>query len=384
MENNIAFNPFKIVNQLFLYSAIVLLFFIPGCSKNTPEVTQASPGLTKTKNFTSADATKAYTDFNTAFYSPNDKLYYSTTEKKDIGSVWTQAIYWDMAMNAYERTKDPKYLTLISDIYDGGAKRYDNYNWNNTTPWVIYDDMMWWVIALNHAYELTGDTKYLNTAKAGFARVWNGSYDPANGGMWWDFNHTGKNSCINYPTVIAAMKLFKNTSDATYLDKAKSIYSWSRNNLFNTGTGRVADNKIGNNPGYTDYTYNYGTCIGAAMLLYKQTNEVSYLNDAKLAANYVKNTMCNTNGILPAEGDFNEQGVLKAILAQYLVLLNAAAPDAGYATWIDSNLNSAWANRDQARGIMYRNYAVLCPTGIVQSYESSSAVAFMQLFPPIP
>ncbi len=83
MENNIAFNPFKIVNQLFLYSAIVLLFFIPGCSKNTPEVTQASPGLTKTKNFTSADATKAYTDFNTVFYSPNDKLYYSTTEKKD-------------------------------------------------------------------------------------------------------------------------------------------------------------------------------------------------------------------------------------------------------------------------------------------------------------
>jgi predicted alpha-1,6-mannanase (GH76 family) len=240
---------------------------------------------------------------------------------------------------------------------------------------------MWWVIALSNAYEITGNTVYLEKAQTGFDRVWKGSYDPVKGGMFWDFKHSGKNACINYPTVIAAMKLYKITKNDAYLSKAKEIYAWSRSNLFNQESGRVADHKVGdNNPGYTDYTYNSGTCIGAAVLLYQATNSKAYLDDAQLCAAYVKNVMSDSNGILPAEGDWNEQGVLKSILAQYLITLLREAPQDKYAQWINNNINSAWQNRDQVRGIMHRNYKILCPTGTVQSYESSSAVAFMQLF----
>lgn len=364
---------------IFCISIITL-----ACGKGKTDIGQASPSLTQKKPFTSADATIAFDSFNANYYSANDKLYYSTTEKKDIAAIWTQAIYWDMVMNAYQRTKNPKYLKMINDIYDGGFTRYDGYNWDNKTVWFIYDDMMWWVISLTNAYQLTGNTAYLDKAKSGFENVWNGSYDPVKGGMFWDFKHSGKNACINYPTVIAAMKLYNITKNEAYLSKAKDVYAWSRNNLFNTSTGRVADNKIGDNgPGYSDYTYNHGTCIGAAMALYQSTNSQTYLADAMLCANYAKNTMSDSEGILPAEGDWNEQGVLKAILAQYLVKLLPVDSQNQYVKWIDNNINLAWQNRDQVRGIMHRNYKIPCPTGTIQSYESSSAVAFMQLFNPM-
>jgi len=193
---------------------------------------------------------------------------------------------------------------------------------------------------------------------------------------------TGKNACINYPTVIAAVRLYQITKDTTYLSKAKSIYAWSKANLFNAASGQVADHKIGNNPpGYQDYTYNQGTAIGAGVMLYDVTKDSSYLADAKLAADYTQNNMC-VDGILPAEGDFNEQGVLKAIFGQYIMMLIKDGGQNQYLSWIQKNVNTAWTNRDKARNLTYRNYAVPCPTGIIQSYEASSGVTLMQICPP--
>ncbi|WP_295768978.1 glycoside hydrolase family 76 protein [uncultured Mucilaginibacter sp.] len=368
--------------QLFIVFASI---HAASCSKGGDNVDNPKPvPETKGEYYSTADATTAFNAFNTAYYSANDKLYYSTTERKDIGAIWTQAIYWDMAMHIYERTKDQTYYNLVTDMYDGGFKRYDGYNWDNTTTWFIYDDMMWWVISLARAYNITKNETYLTKAKAGFERVWNGSYDPIKGGMFWDFKHSGKNACINYPTAIAAMRLYQITKDEQYLNKAKSIYNWSRENLFDISNGRVADHKIGNNnPGYEDYTYNQGTCIGAAVMLYEVTKEQKYLDDANLAARYTQQRMSDSQGILPAEGDYNEQGVLKAIFAQYLAQLAKVYPEGNYDKWAVMNANYAWNNRDLARNIMHRNYKVPCPKGVVQSYESSSAVAFMQLFTPV-
>jgi predicted alpha-1,6-mannanase (GH76 family) len=271
---------------------------------------------------------------------------------------------------------------MINDIYQGGYNRYDHFNWNNKTVWFIYDDMMWWIISLARAHQITGNADYLSNAVAGFQHVWDNSYDATNGGMWWDFNHTGKNSCINFPTVIAAMTLYKITGDKTYLDKAKSVYSWGVTNLYDNTTGRVADNNVNGNKGWSDYTYNLGTFIGAAVMLYKETGEQSYLDNAKLAADYTQKTMSDKDGILPAEGDWNEQGVLKAIFGHYIMTLITDAKQQQYLPWIRKNINTAWGNRDASRGITYRNYKVACPGGIVQSYEASSAVEMMQVCPP--
>src|SRR5438105_13669050 len=92
-----------------------------GCSKKTTAVTTTP---LKPVSFTANDATAAFNTFNTYFYNPTAKLYYSTTEKSAIGAIWTQAIFWDIAMDAFKRTNDAAYLQLVKDIYQGGFNRY--------------------------------------------------------------------------------------------------------------------------------------------------------------------------------------------------------------------------------------------------------------------
>lgn len=332
--------------------------------------------------YTSEDATTAFEAFNEEFLNKEANLYYSTSERNGLGSIWTQAIYWDIIMDTYLRTDKPEYYTMITDVYQGAYDQYAGFNYENTEEWFIYDDIMWWVISLSRGYEITGNEEYLQNSIAGFERVWEGSHDPDRGGMYWDFAHSGKNACINYPTVIAAMKLYEITGDEEYFNKAKSVYEWSRNNLFQESTGRVADNSIRGNPGFSDYTYNQGTAIGAAVELYNATGNEAYLNDANLAADYTKNVMSNDEGILPAEGDWNEQGVLKAIFARYLMKLVEDGGQDQYESWLRKNANVAWHNRDKSRDIMFRDYDVPCPKGNIQSFEASSAVGIMQVVPP--
>ncbi|MBS1563341.1 MAG: alpha-1,6-mannanase, partial [Bacteroidetes bacterium] len=238
--------------------SLIITASLLSCGKSggsTPSPVDTS-GNTGSVSFTANNATSAYNDFNTYLYSPSMKLYYRASDKSGIGAIWTQAIYWDMAMNAWKRTKDAKYRQLIDDIYQGGAAQYANYDWRNQDKWFIWDDMMWWIIALARAYETTGDQKFLDNAKAGFNFVWNGdpsinrvgSFDPATGGMEWAWKQRGKTACINYPTVVGAMTLYNITKDQQYVDKAKTVYAWARKNLFDTTLGKVADNRVDNNP----------------------------------------------------------------------------------------------------------------------------------------
>ena len=179
----------------FYTSFIALGFACMSCSKPyqmpAPQSLKPVP-VVQTTNFTLADADVAYTAFNNYFYNPTTKLYYNATDRSGIGAIWTQAIYWDLAMDVYERKKSDPQLKMITDIYAGGASQYDNYNWNNQTTWFIYDDMMWWVTALARANQLTGNAAYLQNSIAGFNHVWAGSYDPVDGGMFWDFQHRQK------------------------------------------------------------------------------------------------------------------------------------------------------------------------------------------------
>src|SRR5690625_6384346 len=90
---------------------------------------------------------------------------------------------------------------MIHDVYQGGYDQYDGYNWQNEIEWFIYDDIMWWVISLARAYEITGEEVYLEKSITGFDRVGEGSYDPEQGGMYWDLHHSGMKACINYPKI---------------------------------------------------------------------------------------------------------------------------------------------------------------------------------------
>lgn len=378
---------------LFCSLAIVALSFFTGCSEKNDDKPYV-PNYDVVPQFTSADADTAYSAFNRYLFDPSRKLYYRDTGKPDaVGAIWTQAIYWDITMNAYKRTKSAQTRQMIEDIYTGCGAHYANYDWN-TRPdvWFIYDDIMWWVISMARAYEVTGDQKYLDHSISGFHRVWYGapgidagSYDPVDGGMFWDWHDAakGKMACINYPTVIAAMTLYNITKDNDYLNKAKEIYQWAHDNLFDSRNGRVADSKHGSNsPDWTLHTYNQATCIGAAVMLYKATGEQHYLDDAVLTADYTKNTMSAPLSILPYENG-EEQGVYNAILGQYMIRLIEDCNKPEYLPWLRRNINYGWKNRDVTRKLTTKNYIIPCPTNeAISVYDASSIVGLMQVCPP--
>lgn len=372
-------------NILFVF---VLLFV--SCSKEseTLEDTKGTPVVLK--DFTSQDATIAIDAFNNQYFNTTLQIYYTYSNKDGVAAIWTQAIYWDMLMNAYKRTNDRKYYNLMEQFYQGGYHYYDKYNWNNPVVWFIYDDIMWWVISFARAYEITNNQTYLDYSISGFNRVWfgspgvdNGSYDSENGGMYWGWksDQRGKTACINYPTVIAAATLYNITKDEEYLNKAKEIYAWSRNTLFNTNNGMVADHKVGTNPtNWTLHVYNQATCIGAAVLLYNITKENRYLNDAVLAADYTKNNMSDSKGILSFENGI-EQGIYAAIFSQYIIRLIEDCNQTQYLDWMRYNANKGWANKD-SRNLTYKDFNSPCPSGVIEVYDASACPSIMQVIPP--
>lgn len=332
----------------------------------------------------------ALDSFNAHFLNPQG-LYSASTEKKDLAAIWTQAIYWDMAMNAYKRSGSSEYAALIERIYEGGYRRYDGYNWDNTKEWFIYDDIMWWVISMARAYELTSDPKYLGHAILAFERVWKGSpgvedegsWDSRAGGMFWGWKHDqrGKTACINFPTAIAGATLFNITRDSSFLNRGLAAYQWGHQTLFDTKTGRVADHKVGQNPtNWTTQLYNQATFIGAGVLFYQITGEDTYLQDAMRAADHVKNDMSDASGLLPFKNGI-EQGIYAAIFAQYIIRLIEDGKQPQYLPWLRHNIGTAWANRDRRRLLTHKDFDTACPAGSLEVYDASAAVALMLVMP---
>lgn len=332
--------------------------------------------------YTLADATKMFEAFNNYYFNKDKNLYYKTTYRTELAVGWTQAIYLYMVMDAYQRTDNEKYLDLVEKLYKGAKGKYSGFYWPDVkwkNRW-IYDDMMWWVIGLARAYQITGKQKYLETAIEGFDFVWSESYDAENGGMIWSWKSTGKTACINYPTVIGAIRLYNITGDKSYLSKAKKIYSWARKNLFQESTGRVADNtQVNAEPVFQDYTYNQGTLIGAAYMLYTATGNQMYMEDAIAAADYTKYTMSNSNGILPKET--GEGGLFKTIFIHYMTMLIKQGDQTQYMSWMQKNAEVVWSNRAKSRNLMCTDYTVTCSKVKLSSYEASSGVELLLVIP---
>ena len=383
--------------------------------------------LDNSRNIYKADTKQPNADHRGNGYRDNDV-------SGCAAAIWCQAIMYDMVINAYNRAKGEgdaarmsKYKALHNKLYNGEKSHYVNFdfdNCNTNTGWFVYDDIMWWTCALARAYETFGTQTYLILSEKSFCRVWygsakvgdDGSYaDPARfsgtagGGMFWEWQpidnpkpHKAgdfRSACINFPTVIAACLLHQLVPEGRtpptsahptrqtkewYLEKAKEVYAWADGTLVNSN-GRVADGIHGGGPEYTDHLYNQATYIGASCLLYKLTNEISYLTKARKAADYVMSNMC-TNSILKYETGY-EQGIYAAIYAQYIKMLIydcglSEAMVKKYMTHIQKNIEKAYTTRDKTRGIQMGSFSkTTTANDVVESYGASGMPALMLMFP---
>ncbi len=280
-----------------------------------------------------------------SFEGRSDRYFFNKmSQQADLGTsdYWPQAHAIDVITDAYTRTKDQKYYRMF-DLWRQGMPRF-NFDARKGRrmgdPWwnAFVDDMEWHSLALIRIYEVTGETLYLNKARQLYADwIWTqwGPEDeaPWYGGITWKTDVSkSKNACSNGPAAIIAARLAqfasvdasndKNKSAAEYQDEALKIYQWERKNLWDSETGAVFDNmnregKIGR----FSLSYNQGTFIGAAVELFRLTEDRSFLDDAVLTARYTTGSMSRRNrGLLP-DSSGGDGGLFNGIFYRYLANL---------------------------------------------------------------
>ncbi len=354
--------------------------------------------VTSAKSDRVSNADIAMNAYIKALYDPNAKYFYYDTTHTKYNDFWMEAISWDIVMDAYQRNPQKlMYRRMIDDVYNGFMAHNDPIDQgmstacNTSQPFKLADtyndDIGWWAKASMRAFNITHESHYLNCAKRLFDLIY-GSWDTSSygGGIWWtspsqdgSAKPTQKNVATNAPAVITAVGLSIALSDRSYLTKAESIYDWMKSKLTD-GSGMVYDNYDSGTLHMWQFTYNYGTFIGAADTLYKATKNSSYLTDAKNIANKSLSNV-TTLGVLKDEG-LGDGGGFKGIYARYLAELATTYHQSQYLRFLQMNAAVAWSSRRKSDNLVGNNWTVApAPTDTIQTHVAGSAVAILQLVP---
>jgi predicted alpha-1,6-mannanase (GH76 family) len=281
----------------------------------------------------------------------------------------------EMVLDAYERTKKPEQAEMFAKLFRGFLADHGA-TWEKNA---FNDDIMWMVIACARGHLLTGREEYLKAAKANFDLCYARAASPdLGGGLWWKTDQRSKNACVNGPAAIAACLLGKATKDDAYLAKAKEIFQWEREHLFDPATGRVFDNvNIRGRVSRMALTYNQGTFVGAADLL-------GDADDARLAANFTKDHLCR-DGFLPPAGENGDGGGFNGIGVRWIArFAKGHGEEAAFGPWLRKNADAAWAARRASDNLCWCRWPEPTPDHLRTSWGCSSAVVLLQVAPPEP
>jgi rhamnogalacturonyl hydrolase YesR len=144
-----------------------------------------------------------------------------------------------------------------------------------------YDDNAWVALALVEAYEATKDAKYLEQSKKTYDFVLSGEDTVLDGGIYWhEGDKNGKNTCSNGNSIVIALKLYDATKDAKYLETAKRLYKWAER-FRDPADDLYWDNQRPDGSfEKTKWTYNTALMIRAECLLYETLKDKRYLEHA--------------------------------------------------------------------------------------------------------
>jgi len=334
-------------------------------------------GLTASA-FTTSDANTIFTAYNNAFAVGG---YYP--------GWWTGAEEIEMAEDAYDNSPTLARRTIVSNACAQFISHHGS-NWTAAGPYFnsFNDDICWAVLAFTRGYLITGDSNFLNVAKSNwdamYARAWETNF--TGGGLWWNTDNTFKNAAVNGPAAIGACMLYSIYGDSSYLDKARAIYAWERRVLFNAGNGAIADGiNLGNtSPSGGATTYNQGTFIGAANLLYRITGQSFYYQDAILAGKFTQNNMSSGAGIMPQYSSGTDLSGFNGIFARWMGRF-ARDQDlwTAFGPWLTTNANAAWSVRNPDN-LAWQKWATPMGTNAADAWGCSASVVIMQVADPSP
>jgi rhamnogalacturonyl hydrolase YesR len=224
---------------------------------------------------------------------------------------------------------------------------YQDYVYSEKVSSRFYDDNEWVAIAYLDAYNRTHKEKYLRVSKMIYQFILSGIDTAAGGGAYWkEGDKASKNTCSNGPAILVALQLYKITKDKAYLNNALSLYKWVNAHL-QAPEGVYYDNitipslKIGQ----ATYTYNTGTMLQAAVLLYQITNNKKYLAEAERVADAGKKHFF-INGRLPGNYWFN------AVLLRGYMELYKVDKNKGWINFFKEDADAIWQTERDANNMV--------------------------------
>jgi len=333
-----------------------------------------SCGVPAARAFTSVDADTLLEAHTRAFYREKDgRAWFAKNTEGGKADFWTRAEQMEMVLDGYERTARAQQLVMFTNLFRGFLADHGT-NWSRNE---FNDDIMWMVIACTRAHLLTGNPEFRDVARTNFNLCYaRAASTNLGGGLWWKTDNRSKNACVNGPGAIAAFLLGQATGERAYLTKATNIFLWERATLFDPTTGRVSDN-IGTNGRLARFalTYNQGTFVGAANLL-------GFTNDARLAATFTMNQLCN-DGYLPAAGEDGDGGGFSGIAVRWIArFMKDRGEQATFEPWLQKNAEAAWRARRLSDNLSWCRWPQPTPDGKRYSWGCSSAVVILQVVHP--
>ena len=268
--------------------------------------------------------------------------------------LWKTTNWWNAAnavavLAGYSKLSDtPDFRPTIANTFERNSQKHFLNEY--------YDDEGWWALGWAGAYELSHDARYLEMAEQIFADMAAGWDDTCGGGIWWKKPKQYKNAIANELFLSVSAKLASLTQDVqkrtTYLDWAQREWKWfaasgmiNSENLVNDGLDSACHNNH-----RTTWTYNQGVILGGLSVLAKQSGDPKPLEVAQSIALAAMARLTDLDGILhdPCEPGRcgNDAVQFKGIFARNLAVLNSAAPVPGFRTFLRTNAESIWKNRD--------------------------------------
>ena len=308
-----------------------------------------------------------------------DAWYKSFNIESVKGYFWDNAEMIEVVLDAYEVTNDPKYKLMYEAMFKNFIEK-NGADWQNNK---YNDDIAWASLFSVRGYLLTGNKAYLEKAKDQFDKMYARAFTNAyGGGLTWYQTKTSKNSCINGPAMVACCYLARATGDSTYYDKAIALYTWSKVYLFDAATGKLNDNvDLDKKPGQLKIstwssTYNQGTYLGAAVMLYQYTKESSYLSEAQKIAVYIRDNMYKSK-VMDNEYNGNDLPGFKGIFARYARMYTVELEKTDLVEWLSLNASVAYNNRN-SENLIHTRWATRTPEAKPKSaFGCSSAVSLL-------